>query len=789
MTGRKTLDADEIRVAVGIEEFARILEELGATVNRRKGRSTCPAHGGDNLEALHYNEKDGVILWTCFTGCGGKGGDVLELVRKARETDFPSAVEWLGDFLGITPETPRTPRRTAPAAPPPPPPDMTAARAKRLSRLWETFATSDEKGETYLLSRGITPDPSRVRFNLGKTGDLEVDELAAKGYRIAVPLYAPDGRLASFQFRLAEDPARRERWSDPPPVDPRLRYSNLKGSIDRGVFGLSGGLASLGEKDLLLVVEGLTDSLVVASAGELEYGGRAVRFVGFPGVGGSKHLLETFGEESLRGRSVILALDQDVYGEKAAQERAGELLRVGAKPFRLRTAEKDLCAEIHASAEKQSDADETSPARAVLLRTIGAAMVGTWDPDARDAPSEWRSSLEEWRKTFTRTGITTGLPSVDDLLGGGWRERRLYVLGGLTGSGKSAFALRAAHAAALAGTPVLIVQYEVEEIETRARLVAPLTTPPCLFYGKLLASDLLTPRQREDVSSAWERYAAGVGSRIFVSVPTPASRLPKPGSIEWVKAEADRIKLSFGSPPLVIVDYLQPAAALSEDFEKDGNLRLATGKVSLGLRDLSRSLSCPVLVLSSVPRAAYLRKGGKDGGYRLPELGDLKEAGEIEFNADAVLYLWPTREDWEAHEGEDQERDNVAPRPMLFLAAKGRQTGKGSALLTWNPPLGTFTDEGKQPKREPKPKAKKGERPKALDVEGLGNLIIGNGKLEVGGLYGIKEARLVDIAKAEHGTSSVALKGLVAKHSERFERIKHSDDEAWWILYSPRGDS
>lgn len=764
MTGR-TLDADQIREAVGIEDFARILEELGATVNRRISRSSCPVHPrGDNLEALHYNEKDGVILWTCFTGCGGKGGDVLALVQKARETDFPSAVGWLGDFLGITPETPRRP---APAPPPPPPSDdMTAVRGERLSRLWETFATNDGKGETYLLSRGITPDPSRVRFNLGKTGDPEVDDLAAKGYRIAVPLYAPeDGRLVSFQFRLAEDPA-----------DEKIRRKwNLKGSLDGAVFGLSGGLASIGEKDLLLVTEGLTDSLAAASAGELG----PVRVVGFPGAGGSKHLPETFGE-TLRGRNVILALDQDGTGEDAARELARSLLRVGAKPFRLRTTEKDLCAELVKTGET---------AAALLLRTIeAAAEAGKWDPDARDAVAEWRSSLEEWRKTFTRTGITTGLPSVDDLLGGGWRDRRLYVLGGLTGSGKSAFALRAAHAAAaLAGTPVLIVQYEVEELETRARLVAPLTTPPCLFYGKLLASDLLTSWQREDVASAWERYAAGAGSRIFVSVPTPSTGAkPRPGSIEWVKAEAERIREAFGRPPLVIVDYLQPAAALSEDFEKDGNLRLATGKVSLGLRDLSRSLSCPVLVLSSVPRAAYLRKA-KDGGYRLPELGDLKEAGEIEFNADAVLYLWPTREDWEAHEGEDQERDNVAPRPMLFLAAKGRQTGKGSALLTWNPPLGTFTDDGKQPKREAKPK--KGEKPKALDVDGLGNLIIGNGKLEVGGRYGIKEARLVDIAKAEHGTSPVALKGLIAKHSERFERIKHSDDLAPWILYSPKGDS
>lgn len=403
----------------------------------------------------------------------------------------------------------------------------------------------------------------------------------------------------------------------------------------------------------------------------------------------------------------------------------------------------------------------------------------------RNAPEEWGRALGEWRGSFEKTGISTGLPSVDDLLGGGWRGRRLYVLAGLTGSGKSALALRAADAAARAGIPVLVVQYEVEDLETRARLVAPITGT---FYGKILSPDLLSAPERERVARAWNEYAEGPGSRIFVSVPSPSREKPRPGSIEWVKAEAARVARDFERPPLVIVDYLQPAATLSEDYAEDGNIRLAAGKVSLGLRELARSLECPVLALSSVPRAAYLspRKG-----YQPPELGDLKESGDIEFNADAVLYLWPPRDDWEAHEGDDVERDPLAPRPLLFRVLKGRQSGGGSRLLEWNPPLGTFTDKGKPAHAEKPPRSPNGAR-KPLDADALGSLICGHGSPHAG-TFEIEEKRALSIARDEYGTTERGFSALVAKHPDRFATSKRKDpvsgERVPWITYSPKTEA
>lgn len=383
----------------------------------------------------------------------------------------------------------------------------------------------------------------------------------------------------------------------------------------------------------------------------------------------------------------------------------------------------------------------------------------------RNAPEEWEDALSSWRETFDRHGITTGVPNVDNVLGGGWRERRLYVLGGLTGTGKTAFALRVAHAAAEAGVPVLFASYEVEDVEIRARLVAPLVGT---FYGKALAPDLLPPQERDRLASAWTEYGKGPGSRIFVSVPLPDPDAKiRPGSIAWVKAHAERIARAYGRPPLTIVDYLQPAATFSEGFDGDaGNLRLAVGATSLGLRDLARTVSSPVLVLSSLPRSAYLKRRE---GYRLPELGDLKESGEIEFNADSVAYLWPERDDWEAHEGDDEERDPLASRPILFRVVKGRQGGTGSALLTWNPPLGTFADAGK-PERKAREKRSKGKgkgEAKPFNAEALASLITADGKMN-GTAAEIELERAFTIAAGEFNVTRKAFNGIVAKYGERF---------------------
>ena len=762
-------DKERVKEAVSVETFARILEALGAELSRTQiGRSSCPIHGGpgSSTDSFHFNPgKDGAVVWNCFHGCGG--GDVFELAEKARNLDFPSALEWVAGFTNVREDTPSQSHGKGPRKPASPTtskpatgrpnasqgnaheiPDIRKARGEHLARLWKGFHTSDPDGEEFLKTRGIVPDPGTVRFNVGGTGDL-------KRYRLAVPLHSKDGTLMGFQFRLAQEVPETEKGT---------RYKNTSGSLEGALFGLAGGVSSWGPEDVVLVCEGMTDYLSATSAGYfVEPNGKRVRPIGFPGAGGAAGIVKDLGPETLKGRSVLLALDLDGPGEKAAQEAARALRAAGIKPFRLTwdPAEgKDVCSFLKGAG---------NAVKALTGLIQEAAERGPWDPDARDGTAEWTQGLETWERETEKIGLTTGFASIDEAMGGGWRERRLYLLAGLTGTGKSALALEFAQAAAEKGSPVLFVAYELEELEVRARLIARETG---IFYGKICAPDLLHEHQRAQVRRAWKTFGEGAGSRIFISNPTPGDRKPKPGSVAWIRDEAARIADRFGKPPLIIVDYLQPAAGFTEDFDP-ANIRVAVGKTSLELRMLlARGVGAPVLALSSVPRSSYL---SPRTGYRFPEMGDLKESGEIEFNADSVSYLWPEKADWEAHEKEDVERDKIAPRPMLFSTVKGRISGTSKIPLEWNPPMGIFRDTGAKytppPKKEKAAKIASG-KPKEFGLDALRELFVLHGTGVPGGIE-IGAERLFEIAKGpQFNAKKTAVNALLATHETSFTRAE-----------------
>ncbi|HUM01746.1 MAG TPA: DnaB-like helicase C-terminal domain-containing protein, partial [Thermoanaerobaculia bacterium] len=312
-------------------------------------------------------------------------------------------------------------------------------------------------------------------------------------------------------------------------------------------------------------------------------------------------------------------------------------------------------------------------------------------PLPRTPGLEWDRGLAEWRSGFERRPVSTGLRAIDELLGGGLRERRVYVLAGAPGSGRTSLALRLAHAAATAGCPVLYVSYECEDVEIRARLVAGVVKTP---YGQMLAPEGLLQVEREQVTSAWKRYAeGGPGARMLITVPG-GHDIGEPGqpvgSMAWLRAEAERRARDFGRPPLVVVDDLKAAVAFSDEVDPfSSGPDFAAARTSLAIRLVARGAGSPVLVVASLAPASIL---GPHDPWRLPELPDVESSGGLGGNADAVLVLWPDGEDWETFEGKGLARDASSRRPVVARAVKGRQNGPGLARLVWYPVVGTFED-------------------------------------------------------------------------------------------------
>jgi len=80
---------------------------------------------------------------------------------------------------------------------------------------------------------------------------------------------------------------------------------------------------------------------------------------------------------------------------------------------------------------------------------------------------------------------------------------------------------------------------------------------------------------------------------------------------------------------LVAIDYLQLMAGSGEE-----NRRLEVGGVTRGLKGLARRLDVPIILLSQLSRAPEARTNHR------PVLSDLRESGDIEQDADVVLFVY-----------------------------------------------------------------------------------------------------------------------------------------------------
>lgn len=211
-------------------------------------------------------------------------------------------------------------------------------------------------------------------------------------------------------------------------------------------------------------------------------------------------------------------------------------------------------------------------------------------------------------------GVPTLLTALDDVLGG-LRAGTMTVIGARPHMGKSDLALNIAARNAANGLRVAFFQLEMTAEELAARVVARITGHPAglILRGKFQQPQFNRMFEAQQAIEAWP---------LFID-DTP--RL----AVAQIQARAKSLE-----PDLVIVDHLGlipsdvPGAAYRGKVEQ-------TAAVSGALKAMAKNLRCPVIALCQLNREVEKRQDN-----HRPNLADLRWAGEIEQDADAVLFLY-----------------------------------------------------------------------------------------------------------------------------------------------------
>ena len=218
------------------------------------------------------------------------------------------------------------------------------------------------------------------------------------------------------------------------------------------------------------------------------------------------------------------------------------------------------------------------------------------------------AKLDELEQRITNKdfmkGVQTGWLTLDKYIGG-WNKGNLIVVGGRPGMGKSALGLNFC----IDGSPFakfVFVSIEMSEDELAERMIADLIN---VENYKVRNAKLTMPELESVVTKM------GTQSDYHV-VDTKDNNVYN--IISMLKIHRAKYGLD-----VVVIDYLQKLEAGGRD------LRTNVGMASTALKNFARELGITVIALAQLNR---------DGKNARPELTELKESGQIEQDADVVLF-------------------------------------------------------------------------------------------------------------------------------------------------------
>ena len=290
-------------------------------------------------------------------------------------------------------------------------------------------------------------------------------------------------------------------------------------------------------------------------------------------------------------------------------------------------------------------------------------------PDINSFLDTRESIIAGYKSKYQRISFAgDNLGRLEEVMGEGLAGGRLYILGGIPSSGKTALVNNLADNICLKGHPVLFFSFDDGKEELRNRSLA-------RFTGHSI--ELLNASSVEDIGILLDKEPM---MQILKLKYTLESMIPVN---DWNPLIEQFIK-QYGQPPVIFVDYLRKLRTDSKITDE----RLRVDDILANLTDLAKAYNTPIFAISELARDSYKT------GQRL-SMASFKESGTIEYEASWLGILAAVEEDdgefrlkdnWEKIINHDGNIDLMVFKAKRGTGATGRVTlklNRSSMTVAW----------------------------------------------------------------------------------------------------------
>jgi replicative DNA helicase len=244
--------------------------------------------------------------------------------------------------------------------------------------------------------------------------------------------------------------------------------------------------------------------------------------------------------------------------------------------------------------------------------------------------------------------LSTGFPNLDFFLGGGFHKAEFNILAARPSVGKTALAVNIANNLS-PEKGILFISLETTNESIVTNRLMPLV-------ARIESTKLKQPKQLSD--DDWSKiFESCSGFGAYTNFKICDQSVMKISDIENLVQE--QMKHENGIS-LLIIDYLQ----LIRNAQKFNIREQEIANISLRLKALIKEYGLYSLVLAQLNRETERQK-------RPPIMSDLRESGQLEQDADTIIFL---------HDSKEEDKKNI----LTAIVAKNKNGAKGETEFYFN---------------------------------------------------------------------------------------------------------